>query len=449
MDRGEVRSQTAREIEDEPRLWVIFGDREGRAQYEQILPSDSSSPRHVALPLPAVSSQTSAPLADPATQWIILKAFAYQVKSMTNPQRNNDGSAHRSRDSAVEPSAPGDSAETHLAVAAHHADLTRKFYTLAGFPWPLRPLARAAYSLLMTAARLLTIPQSRFNRHILDAVRLLAAQAGGEARSGPAGTSLALGRLSRISLESFLASDTGLELPMSEAPRVSILLVLHNQAALTLECIRSIAGRHRGSYELVIVDNASTDETSQLLARIHGATIIRNRENVHFVRAANQAARKARGEYLLFLNNDAQVLDDGIARAVATLESDDTVGAVGARIILADGSLQEAGSIIWRDGSCSGYGRGSSPDDPWFMFRRPADFCSAAFLLTPSKLFLDNGCFDEDYAPAYYEETDYCVRLWKQGKRVIYDPGIVVLHHEGASATSADDPARLQVSTLR
>jgi glycosyltransferase involved in cell wall biosynthesis len=70
------------------------------------------------------------------------------------------------------------------------------------------------------------------------------------------------------------------------------------------------------------------------------------------------------------------------------------------------------------------------------MFRRDVDYCSGAFLLTRLDLFLEEGGFDEDYAPAYYEETDYCARLWKKGKRIVYDPNVIVLHYEFASSVS-------------
>ena len=107
--------------------------------------------------------------------------------------------------------------------------------------------------------------------------------------------------------------------------------------------------------------------------------------------------------------------------------------------MLPDGTLQEAGSIIWNDGTCTGFGRGREIADPEVMFRRDVDFCSAAFLLTHRWLFEYVGPFDEAYAPAYYEEVDYCVRLWRAGYRVVYDPDILVLHYEfGSSSSSAE-----------
>jgi GT2 family glycosyltransferase len=246
-------------------------------------------------------------------------------------------------------------------------------------------------------------------------------------------------------LDDFLASDERIELPRpGEAPTVSVVLVLHNQAALTLACLQALAGSEFRDFEVVIVDNASTDRTPELLERVRPCRVVRNAENLHFLRGCNEAAGHARGRYLLLLNNDTRVAPAAIGRALAVFEEEDRVGAVGGRLVLPDGTLQAAGSIIWSDGSCLGYGRGEDPLDPRFAFRRDVDYCSGAFLLTPLDLFERFGRFDERFAPAYYEETDYCLRLWESGYRVVFEPGVVVQHFEfgSAGAEKATDLSR-------
>ncbi len=243
--------------------------------------------------------------------------------------------------------------------------------------------------------------------------------------------------LAETALRSFLASSARLQLPISSEPAVSAILVLYNRAELTLQCLRSLAENEREHLEIIIADNASSDSTADLLDRLDGATIIRNSENIHFLMAANQAARSARGRYILFLNNDAQLLPGSLKAAIETMEREDSVGAVGGRIILPDGSLQEAGSIIWNDGSCLGYGRGNDPFAPMYMFRRDVDYCSGAFFLTRRETFLGLGGFEEAYKPFYYEETDFCLRLWDRGLRVVYEPDAAILHYEYASSASA------------
>ncbi|HEY8612576.1 MAG TPA: rhamnan synthesis F family protein, partial [Roseomonas sp.] len=201
--------------------------------------------------------------------------------------------------------------------------------------------------------------------------------------------------------------------------------------------------------EVVILDNGSTDRTGALLDRIEGATIIRSPTNLHFLKGVNQAARSATGRTLLLLNNDAQLLPGAVAAALRTLESAPDIGAVGGRIILPDGTLQEAGSILWRNGAASGYGRGQDPNGPDFMFQRDVDYCSGAFLLTPMDLWRKMGGFDERYAPAYYEETDYCLRLWESGRRVVFDPEAAVIHYEFGSSASSSDALALQAANRR
>ncbi|MDT9339445.1 glycosyltransferase [Trichodesmium erythraeum 21-75] len=128
------------------------------------------------------------------------------------------------------------------------------------------------------------------------------------------------------------------------------------------------------SFEVVIFDNCSTDRTQQLLSQIKGVNIIFNPENYHYILACNQAAKLAKGNFILFLNNDDQILGNSITAAVETIKSSDNIGAVGGRIIFPNGTLQEAGSIIWQDGSCYCYGRGDYPIVPQYMFRRSVDY---------------------------------------------------------------------------
>ena len=196
--------------------------------------------------------------------------------------------------------------------------------------------------------------------------------------------------------------------------------------------------------EIILVDNASTDRTHELLERINAVTVIRNNSNRHFLHGVNQAAAAARGRHLLLLNNDAQLLPGSLEAVLNVLDAEAAVGAVGGRIILPDGTLQEAGSIIWNDGTCLGYGRGRDPEDPDFMFRRDVDYCSGAFLATPRTVWERLGGFDPCYSPAYYEETDYCVRLWQEGLPVVYEPGAAVLHLEFGSAGNRSEVDALQ-----
>jgi len=245
-------------------------------------------------------------------------------------------------------------------------------------------------------------------------------------------------------LSLLLDSNTLLNLPRPASPRLSILLVLYNRAELTLACLRSIQPRlEEAGAEVVLVDNASHDETGILLDRLRGATVIRNRDNLGFPVAVNQAAAAARGEFLLLLNNDTEVLGDSFGAAMRFLESHPDVGAVGGRIILLDGTLQEAGCTFWREGHSFQYGRGDSPTAAEYQFQRDVDYCSAAFLMTRRQLFAQMGGLDVAFSPGYFEDGDYCIRLWRAGWRVVYLPEVAILHYENGSAVSGTEPRAL------
>ena len=86
-----------------------------------------------------------------------------------------------------------------------------------------------------------------------------------------------------------------------------------------------------------------------------------------------------------------------------------------------------------------GYRREDDPNLPQYNFRRPVDYCSAVFLLTSKKLFDQLGGFSAEFAPAYYEDTDYCMTVWQNGFKVIYEPLATILHYESASSGGNDN----------
>ncbi|HEX8797736.1 MAG TPA: glycosyltransferase, partial [Terriglobales bacterium] len=162
-------------------------------------------------------------------------------------------------------------------------------------------------------------------------------------------------RKGRRRLEQLLSGPENLVLPESDAPVVSFILVTKNKAHLTVLSLESVIRFAPPPYELIVVDNGSLDSTLLTLDRFKGAKVFRNASNVGFGPACMQAAAVATGQYLCFFNNDA-LLTPGAIDAVLKNFDRENVGAVGAKILLANGRLQEAGSIIWSDGSALGYG---------------------------------------------------------------------------------------------
>lgn len=247
----------------------------------------------------------------------------------------------------------------------------------------------------------------------------------------------------REELEVFLRSGARIAFASQTTPEISIILVLWNRAELTLRCLRSLENCS-ASIEVVIVDNASTDETSRLLDALDNVVIVRNGRNEGFARGVNAGADKATGEFLLLLNNDAELLPGSLEAALAAARATPNIGAVGGKLIVPDGRLQEAGSIVWDDGSCTGYGRGDDPFAPAYMFRRDVSFASGALLLTPRAQFAAMSGLDADFSPAYYEDVDYCVRLWRAGLRVVFEPFTAAMHREFSTTGSADKAFALQ-----
>ena len=249
-----------------------------------------------------------------------------------------------------------------------------------------------------------------------------------------------------LNLSTYLSMAKTIHFPYSDQPTVSIILVFYNQVRLSLLCLESIVKNADESYEIIIVDNNSNDSTSKLLKTLKNATVIRNQVNLGFVKAVNSGASRARGKYLLLLNNDATLAPKALSRGVSVFRTQKNVGAVGGKIKLLDGSLQEAGSIIWDNGACSGYGRNGNPDSPEFNFTRDVDYCSGAFLLTSINLFQEVGGLDEAFSPAYYEESDFCVRLQEKGFRIVYEPSVEITHYEFASTGGLQEAKVLQAS---
>jgi GT2 family glycosyltransferase/glycosyltransferase involved in cell wall biosynthesis/predicted O-methyltransferase YrrM len=238
------------------------------------------------------------------------------------------------------------------------------------------------------------------------------------------------------------ARNARIEFPLHENPRISIIVVTYNKAHYALQCLRNILADKAPPFEVILIDNSSTDETRELLGTVRNARVILNSSNRFFAASNNQGAKVANGDYLLFLNQDAFIHPGCVSRLMKTLDLSSDIGAAGAKLIAPDGRLLEAGSIVWNDGSCLGYGRGDDPAKPEYCFLREVDYCSAACLMVRRDIFQTLGGFDEDFVPGYYEDTDLCVRLWEKGYRVIYQPLALATHME-FSSSSFDNATQL------
>ena len=225
-----------------------------------------------------------------------------------------------------------------------------------------------------------------------------------------------------------------IHLPKEENPMVSIVIPVYNQINYTYLCLQSILEHTKDvTYEVIIADDVSTDATEHLSEFADNLVIRRNKTNQGFLRNCNQAAKAARGKYVMFLNNDTQVTDGWLSSLVDLIESDSTIGMVGSKLVYPDGRLQEAGGIIWSDGSGWNYGRIDDPEKAEYNYVKDVDYISGAAILLSVDLWKQIGGFDERFAPAYCEDSDLAFEVRKAGFRVVYQPKSKVIHFEGVS----------------
>jgi len=213
--------------------------------------------------------------------------------------------------------------------------------------------------------------------------------------------------------------------PRDEAPpRLSVVVVNWNGAGYLAACLASVCGADR---EIVVVDNASNDDSARLVGeRFPGVRWLANPANLGFARAANRGLNAALGEYVLFLNPDAQANDAAIDAAIELLATRPEVGLVGVAIHDAEGRPTPTVEPFF---SLAALRR------PWLeRVRAPQgdgpveiDWCHGAFLLGRRRDLLELGGFDERYF-LYAEDMDLCFRVHASGRSVVYLPQVSILH---------------------
>jgi GT2 family glycosyltransferase len=220
----------------------------------------------------------------------------------------------------------------------------------------------------------------------------------------------------------------------TEGIQVSIIIPVHNKYAFTHKCLYSIQQHTNGiSYEVIIADDASSDETLKVQTHIGNVKVCRNEKSLGFLGNCNAAAKAAKGKYILFLNNDTVVQPNWLSSLIELIERDQTIGMVGSKLVYPEGILQEAGGIVWKDGSGWNYGKMSDPQHAEFNYVKEVDYISGASLMIRSDLWEQLGGFDIRYTPAYYEDTDLAFEVRRLGFKVVYQPQSVVVHFEGIS----------------
>jgi len=223
--------------------------------------------------------------------------------------------------------------------------------------------------------------------------------------------------------------------PRGARPDVSIIIPVYGQLAYTLNCLDSLF-EHQSRYgaEIIIVDDCSPDDTGAQLPNLPQIRYHRQAANGGFIASCNEGAALARGEYVLMLNNDTRVVNGWLDALIDSFQQFPKAGLVGSKMLYPDGSLQEAGGIIWRDGTAWNYGRNDDPNRPHYAYARQVDYMSGCSIAMRRTDWAALGGFDAHFHPAYCEDADLCLRVAQSGAEVWFQPQSRVIHYEGKTS---------------
>lgn len=223
--------------------------------------------------------------------------------------------------------------------------------------------------------------------------------------------------------------------------KASIIIPAHNKVEATYYCLCSLLlSQNKNNFEIVVVDDGSTDKTQVLEDIVKGITVIHIKEPLRFIDACNKGASVAKGEFIVLLNNDTEVTSGWLDALIDGFERFDQVGLVGSRLLYPDGRLQDAGGIIWKSGDPWNYGNGQNPWDPRFSYARQVDYLSGAALMTTKKIWDEVGGLSNYLKPMYFEDTDLSFKIRDAGYKTYFIPHSTIYHFEGI--TSGTDTSK-------
>ena len=244
--------------------------------------------------------------------------------------------------------------------------------------------------------------------------------------------------LSRRAASTGLATSRGPASHASEGPgrmavETSIVIPVWNNLELTRQCLESIwQNTPADSFEVIVVDNGSTDCTTEFLYQEQTAGRLRavfNKQNLGFAKACNQGARAARGDYLVFLNNDTIVTQDWLEELINCAKKDGSIAIVGAKLLFPDDTVQHAGAVFNNYKKVYHIYRNFHKDHPAVNKEREFQTITAACMLIKKDLFFKAGLFEEGYQNGF-EDVDLCLTIKRLGYKIFYTPKSVVYHLE-------------------
>ena len=248
-----------------------------------------------------------------------------------------------------------------------------------------------------------------------------------------------LGQLEQV-LETLEAGHEHVKLrplvfPKVADPIVSVIIPAHNKINVTYACLSALLLAHnKASFEVILVDDASSDETATIEKLVSGIKVVRNTEPQRFIRSCNAGAAVARGTYVALLNNDTEPTVGWLDELISAFGRFDNVGLAGSKLLYPDGKLQDAGGIVWGSGNPWNYGMGQNPWEPRFSYARQADYLSGAALITTREIWNELGGLSGYLEPMYFEDTDFAFKVRDAGYTTWFVPSSIVYHYEGLTS---------------
>ncbi len=217
----------------------------------------------------------------------------------------------------------------------------------------------------------------------------------------------------------------------SNLQQVSVIALTYNSAPFIVRCLESLSWQSYPSFQVIVVDNHSTDDTVERIQQSEfRPVLIQNTTNRGCAGGNNDGWRQSDGEIIVFLNPDTEATRDWLESLVAPFADDPSVAITGCKIYYPNSRiLQHAGGILYPNAMSDHYGN-QQEDTGQYDTQREVDYITGAAYAVRRSFLESVGGLDEDYSPAYYEETDLCYKARKQGLKVLYVPSAVIYHHE-------------------
>lgn len=218
------------------------------------------------------------------------------------------------------------------------------------------------------------------------------------------------------------------------AAEVSIIIPVWNGRAYLERCLAAVLPQE-GDFEVIVVDDGSTDGSPELVAReFPQVSLLRHDANQGFSASVNTGMRAARGQVLIWLNQDTVVGPNWLPALLDGLRFSSDVGVAGCKILSSDNeTIQHAGGVVEYPTAFTRHlGRGE-PDQGQYNELCEVEYVTGAALAVKREVIERIGLLDEGFSPAYFEDVDFCSRARRRGYRIIYQPDAMLIHHESTS----------------